>query len=138
MKAWENYSYVGRWNISISPGKSKFTPTYLNLLFLSYFRLLSCNVLGEDEHRDQLEQPLELSDIMPLASKTYDKMRPPKYKGTKKLLTSAKESRSVFCQVEPFPWVKCIKEAKLFFYDDEFRVEEICEYLICSEISTES
>lgn len=43
----------------------------------SSYRLLSC-VLGEVSH---VEQPLELSDIMPLASKTYDKMRPPKYKG---------------------------------------------------------
>ena len=47
------------------------------------FRLLSC-VLGEASHGKQQESrdhPLELSDIMPFPQKTYDKMRPPKYKG---------------------------------------------------------
>ena len=48
------------------------------------FRLLSC-VLGEvskDQAKNHAPQhPLELSDIMPLAKKTYDKMRPPKYQG---------------------------------------------------------
>ena len=53
------------------------------------FRLLSC-VLGEvskEPAKTQLDHPLELSDIMPLATKTYDKMRPPKYqsKTTKSL-----------------------------------------------------
>ena len=49
------------------------------------FRLLTC-VLGENENKDQHlrnypeQQPLELSDIMPLAEKSYDKMRPPKFK----------------------------------------------------------
>jgi len=28
-----------------------------------------------------VDQPLELSDIMPMDKKHYDKMRPPKYKG---------------------------------------------------------
>ena len=49
------------------------------------FRLLTC-VLGQNEDKDQHlsnypeQQPLEISDIMPLAKKSYDKMRPPKFK----------------------------------------------------------
>jgi len=47
--------------------------------------LLTC-VLGQNEDKDQHlsnypeQQPLEISDIMPLAKKSYDKMRPPKFK----------------------------------------------------------
>ena len=84
MRKLRNYSYLGSEILAFPQGNLAFTPcasgTVYNTLS-SYFRLLSCNVLGEDEHRDQLDTPLELSDIMPLASKTYDKMRPPKYKG---------------------------------------------------------
>lgn len=44
------------------------------------FRLMTC-AMGEVT--DQQERPLELGDIMPLDRKSYDKMRPPKYKGLK-------------------------------------------------------
>ena len=62
----------------------------MNLIYI-YFRLLSC-VLGEASHGKQQESrdhPLELSDIMPFPQKTYDKMRPPKYKG--------KTTSALFC-----------------------------------------
>jgi hypothetical protein len=52
------------------------------LLPIITFRLLSC-VLATEVNKEHFEpdHPLELADIMPLATKTYDKMRPPKYKG---------------------------------------------------------
>ncbi len=72
----------------------------LHVYFL-YFRLLSCVLCSQIslDTEDPLEAldtqdtgpyettPLELSDIMPLATKTYDKMRPPKFKGKTLILT---------------------------------------------------
>ncbi len=40
-------------------------------------RLTVCSLGEIPDH----ERPLELGDIMPLDKKSYDKMRPPKFKG---------------------------------------------------------